>query len=172
MIRIMTIGLISIFFGIFLSNCEEDPIFYSDASMFVEEAKSSVEGLTVQGVKTVLDTASYYLILDVREPNEYHPGYITDAVNLPRGILEFNIGNEKFWENKMAYQPLKEDLIFVYCKKGSRAILAAQTLQQMGFTNVKYIIGGFKKWELTFPNDYQFDEVEHHTAAVEEEGGC
>jgi len=71
MTRVLTIGIISMAFGLFFSSCEEDPLLYNDASMLVEEAKSTVEGLTVQDVKLVMDTASYYLILDVREPSNH-----------------------------------------------------------------------------------------------------
>ncbi len=155
-----------------MCSCEEDPLFYDSADVFVEEALAEVEGLTVKEARTVFDTASYYLLLDVREPAEYKPGYIPDAINLPRGLVEFKIKDEKYWENKMRYLPEKTDLILVYCKKGKRAILAANTLKKMGFENVRYIIGGFKEWELTYPNDYDFVPVETQGHAVEEEGGC
>jgi rhodanese-related sulfurtransferase len=158
--------------ALLLLACEEDAFEYNNVDVFVEEALENVEGITVREAREVFDTASYFLLLDVREPGEYKPGYIPDAINLPRGLVEFKIQSEGFWENKMRYLPEKSDLILVYCKKGKRAILAANTLRKMGFENVKYIIGGFKKWELTYPNDYQFIPEETHGHVVEEEGGC
>ncbi len=81
--------------------------------------------------------------------------YIPGAINIARGILEFNISNDKFWEEAMLYMPEKDEEIIIYCRKGKRSILAAQTLQQLGFTNVKYIIDGWKKWEMTFPDKFE-----------------
>ena len=171
--RIIIIGILTILGVLSVTNCGEKDLIYDNADVFVEEAKLFVEGVTVEEAKSYFDTADYILILDVREPNEYHPGYIIDAVNLPRGVLEFNISNEKYWEGKNSYLPTKDEVIYVYCKKGKRAILATYTLQKMGYNNVRYIIGGFKKWELTYPNEYQFDEVEHGGDEEKEEvGGC
>ncbi len=158
--------------ALFLLACEEDAFDYYNVDAFVEEALEDVEGISVREARTIFDTAAYYLLLDVREPGEYKPGYIPDAINLPRGLVEFKIQSEKFWENKMRYLPDHSDLILVYCQKGKRAILAANTLKKMGFENVKYIIGGFKKWELTYPNDYHFIPEETQGHEVKEEGGC
>ncbi len=162
---ILSIAIVAILF----TGCDKTKN-YENADAFVEEALLTTTSISVEDLKVVIDTATNYLILDVREPNEHHPGYIPGSVNLPRGLVEFNIGKQEYWDSKFLYLPLKEDLIIVYCKRGKRGILAAATLFKMGYTNVKYIEGGFKQWELTYPNDYDHDEVGGH---VEEEvGGC
>lgn len=111
-------------------------------------------------------------LIDVREPSEHNHGYIPGAVNIPRGVLEFNITNEAFWESTGFYFPEPTEEFILYCKKGSRSILAAETLKKLGYKNVTIIEGGWKKWELTFPTLQEKNlELESHGAA-EEVGGC
>ena len=74
------------------------------------------------------------LILDVREPNEFDMGHLTGAVNIPRGLLEFMVGKNV------------DQTTVVYCKNGGRSTLAADTLQTMGFNQVKMLAGGFDSW--------------------------
>jgi rhodanese-related sulfurtransferase len=156
-----------------LSNCNKNNAFYESGDDFVNEVIEQVEAIDVETAKSMMDTASYYILLDVREPNEHHPGYIPGSVNIPRGTLEFKVSNPEFWESQSLYPPYKTDLFFVYCKKGKRSVLAASTLKKMGYTNVKYIDGGFKQWELTYPNDYDRDEIDTgHAGEAEEVGGC
>ncbi len=165
---------ITILFGILsviLSNCGEKKIVY-DADLFVAQALELADPINVEDLKNVIDTGTMYLILDVREPNEHDPGYIPGSVNLPRGIIEFNIAKTAYWESKDLYEPFKNDLIIVYCKKGKRGIMAAATLEKMGYTNVKYLEGGFKQWELTYPNEYERNESSHGHEEAEEVGGC
>ena len=154
-------------------SCTQKNELFETGDDFVNDVKEMVNGITVAQAKTMMDTASFYMLIDVREAEEYHPGYIPGSVNIPRGVLEFNVANDKFWESKSLYTPYRTDMIFVYCKKGKRSILAASTLEKMGYTNVKYLEGGFKQWELSYPNDYERDEIEHgHAEEAEEVGGC
>ena len=167
------IGSLFVLSLVLLTNCNKKSTFFENGDAFVEEVQEDVVGITPEEAKEIMDTASFYMILDVREAEEHHPGYIPGSVNIPRGVLEFNMNNEAFWENQSLYPPYKTDLIFVYCKKGKRSILASSTLQQMGYTNVKYLIGGFKQWELSYPNDYEHDELDSgHEGKTEEVGGC
>jgi len=84
------------------------------------------------------------------------------------------IDNKEFWDAEQSTPPTKEELIIVYCKKGHRGILAAQALQQMGFTNVKTIEGGFLKWKEAFPEDVEVGVVAPTGGAVTKSsgGGC
>lgn len=80
------------------------------------------------------------LILDVREVSEFQQGHLPHAINVPRGVLEFKVGNHP--------QLLDTELpILIYCKNGGRSTLAAHTLQQMGFSQVEMLIGGFDNWK-------------------------
>jgi molybdopterin/thiamine biosynthesis adenylyltransferase/rhodanese-related sulfurtransferase len=81
---------------------------------------------------------SYYNLLDVREPEEFDQGALPGAVHVPRGNLEFSI------ESRLTD---KNAPIAVYCAGGVRSAFAAKTLQDLGYTDVVSIIGGFNKWK-------------------------
>jgi len=98
-----------------------------------------------------------YTLIDVRQELEHYPGFIPGTVNIPRGSLEFRIESEEFWDETGLYQPAKDELIILYCQKGQRSVLAAESLQRMGFINVRTLNGGWKKWELAYPDHYEKD---------------
>ncbi len=77
-------------------------------------------------------------ILDVREADEFDRGAITGAHLAPRGILESVIG--------LRASDLDQEVV-VYCGVGARSALAAQTLQLMGYTDVRSLAGGFNRWK-------------------------
>ncbi|HET9090633.1 MAG TPA: molybdopterin-synthase adenylyltransferase MoeB [Acidimicrobiales bacterium] len=79
-----------------------------------------------------------YRILDVREPDEYEQGAVPGAVHIPRGQLEFSV------EARLLD---KDASVAVYCAGGVRSAFAARTLQELGYTNVVSVIGGFNKWK-------------------------
>ena len=127
---------------------------------------------TAEQVKEKLDNGDMILLIDVREPNEFNAGYIPGSVNIPRGTLEFKIGNEAFWDAAFLYLPETTEEIIVYCKKGKRGTLAAETLKKLGYENVTYIDGGWKEWEMNYPLLYEknLDAMGHDDGA--ESGGC
>ena len=104
----------------------------------VAQAKAVVPELTVAQAKTNIDKRSYKVILDVREPNEFRAGHVPGAVNVPRGLLEFQVSGKV---------PDKSTALLVYCKTGGRGALAGQTLQNMGYKNVTNMDGGWVGWE-------------------------
>ncbi|MBU6514971.1 MAG: molybdopterin-synthase adenylyltransferase MoeB [Acidobacteriota bacterium] len=79
-----------------------------------------------------------YVVLDVREPDEYEQGALAGAVHIPRGNLEFSVEGRILDKSK----PLA-----VYCAGGVRSAFAAKTLQDLGYLDVVSIIGGFNKWK-------------------------
>ncbi len=145
-------------------------VVYDSPDQFVDEALPHVEMIGVEGVKSLIDEGSDYLLIDVRGAEEHHPGYIPGSVNVPRGTLEFNMGKNEFWEGIKLHAPKKDANIVVYCKKGQRSILAAYTLKKMGFTKVRYMEGGYKNWEMNYPMVYDKDDMSHDDHA--EAGGC
>lgn len=78
------------------------------------------------------------VIVDVREPDEYEQGAIPAAVHIPRGTLESNI------ENRV---PAKDTPIIVHCASGVRSAFAAHTLEELGYTDVASMAGGFNQWK-------------------------
>jgi rhodanese-related sulfurtransferase len=83
-----------------------------------------------------------FLLLDVREPEEFASGYLRKEKHLtiPRGKLEF-VAIKKIHEKYGHDIP-----IVTYCFKGPRGLLAAEQLKKMGFKNVKYLNGGLVNW--------------------------
>jgi sulfur-carrier protein adenylyltransferase/sulfurtransferase len=78
------------------------------------------------------------VVLDVREPDEYEQGALRGAVHIPRGQLETNI------EGRV---PDHDTPLVVYCAGGTRSAFAAETLAQLGYTDVVSVIGGFNRWK-------------------------
>src|SRR5438046_10757482 len=76
--------------------------------------------------------------LDVRELDEYEQGMIPGSVFIPRGHLESQA------ENKL---PDRDKPIIIYCAGGNRSAFAARTLQELGYTDVASMIGGFGRWK-------------------------
>ncbi|WP_347839815.1 rhodanese-like domain-containing protein [uncultured Draconibacterium sp.] len=145
---------------------------YNSVDEMVEQASQNLATLTVEQLKTKIDSFEMFNLIDVREPGEHNHGYIPGSVNIPRGTLEFNIGKEEFWESTGFYYPEKSELFVLYCKKGSRSILAAETLKKLGYENIYFLDGGWKKWELTYPLLQEKNlELESH-GDQGEVGGC
>ena len=80
------------------------------------------------------------LCLDVRETDEFKAEHLPDAINIPRGILEFRIGDIPSLANKDA-------TLLVYCKSGGRSALAALSLQRLGYGSILSIAGGIDDWK-------------------------
>ena len=154
-----------------LSSCNQKMSF-QNVDELVAEAERGVESITVVQLMEKIDNGDMILLIDVREPNEYNAGYIPGSLNIPRGVLEFKIGNEDFWEAEMLYMPEKDEELILFCKKGKRSILAVQTLKELGYKNVKYLDEGWKKWEMTYPLLYEKNLDQMHHEDEGEVGGC
>ena len=86
-------------------------------------------------------------LIDVREPAEYATGHIEGAINIPRGVLEFAVQATPALDNVTdPALALRDRPIVLYCRSGGRAALAADSLQQMGFTRVVSLAGGIGAW--------------------------
>lgn len=87
------------------------------------------------------------VLIDVREPAEYDTGHLPGAINIPRGVLEFQVDAHPAVANvtdpALAH---RERPVVVYCRTGGRAALAAVALQGLGFSDVRSIAGGITGW--------------------------
>ena len=109
----------------------------------VARAKARVPTIDMHAFKHILDQGKYDLILDVREPQEFAQGHIPNAVNLPRGVVEF-----KIWPLVGYPDHTRMDMhIYVYCGTGSRCILATQSLRGLGFTQAIAVDLNMEEWE-------------------------
>ena len=103
----------------------------------VKEAKASITEISVADAKGL--TGGETVFIDVREPPEWQDGTVPGALTIPRGVLEWKSGDEQQLADKSTP-------IIVYCKSGGRSALAAQSLEVLGYTNVKSMAGGFEAW--------------------------
>lgn len=150
-----------------------ESVIFNTSDEMVEAAKEQIEEVPVAKLKEMIDAEETFLLLDVRMSDEFNKGYILGSVNIPRGVLEFRINKESFWEDEMLYLPKKEDLIIILCKKGHRGSLATVTLQSMGFTNVKNLEGGFTAFKEAYPDGVEVPEGDIPAEGGEEDdGGC
>lgn len=102
-------------------------------------AKIEAGEMSVMTLKKMLDAEKEVIILDVREKEQRAEGeiYADDTFAITRGNLEFKVLN--LIKNKDA-------VIVTYCRGGSRGVLAAQTLKNLGYKNATNLKGGLKAW--------------------------
>ena len=103
----------------------------------VAAAKAQIKEIDVNAAANLIGAGA--MVIDVREPAEFEAGRLPNAVNIPRGVLEFRISESPVLANKDAQ-------ILLYCKTGGRSALAAQSLQQLGYAEPISIAGGFEAW--------------------------
>ena len=103
----------------------------------VQEAKKHVKETNVAEVKRRSDAGEKFLLVDVREDNEWAKGHVPGAVHLSKGIIERDI------EQRVPDTTAK---VILYCGGGFRSALAAENLQKMGYTNVESMDGGWRGW--------------------------
>lgn len=103
----------------------------------VNEARARVKECTVAQAKERLEGGAVRHFLDVREDHEFAKDHAKGAQHLGKGIIERDVET---------LIPNKEAAILLYCGGGYRSALAADALQQMGYTNVVSMDGGIKAW--------------------------
>ena len=99
-------------------------------------APATFEQITPEKAKAIMDSGSDFVILDVRTEEEFAQGHIKDAILIPD--YEIEVKAKSILKDK-------NQLILVYCRSGRRSKLAAQTLVDMGYTNIKEF-GGIIDW--------------------------
>ena len=93
--------------------------------------------ITPQEAKSIMDSGEEHIILDVREQSEFDEGHIPNAILIP--YTEIDAKAEGILTDKNAQ-------ILVYCRSGRRSKIAAESLANLGYTNVKEF-GGIIDWE-------------------------
>ena len=88
-------------------------------------------------------------IVDVREPDEFADGHIPGAVNIPRGVLEFEVDGHPAVGGRTADElSHRERPVVLYCLSGGRSALAAEALKRLGFVAPMSLAGGILGWEV------------------------
>ena len=91
-------------------------------------------------------TSREAVLIDVREPAEFETGHLAGAINIPRGVLEFQVDAHPAANATDPTLAHRERPVVVYCRTGGRAALAADNLQKLGFAVVRSIAGGIEAW--------------------------
>src|SRR5438445_11712264 len=104
----------------------------------VADAKKKITEISPTDAAAKAKSSSDTVIVDVREKDEFDESHIPDAVHMSRGMVELDV-EEKF--------PDRNTTIICHCGGGGRSALAAESLQKMGYKNVRSMAGGFKAWK-------------------------
>ncbi|PYL29755.1 MAG: sulfurtransferase [Verrucomicrobia bacterium] len=104
----------------------------------VADAKKKITEISPTDAAAKAKSSSDAVIVDVREKDEFDESHIPDAVHMSRGMVELEV-EEKF--------PDRNTTIICHCGGGGRSALAAESLQKMGYKNVRSMAGGFKAWK-------------------------
>ncbi|MDC1068830.1 rhodanese-like domain-containing protein [Candidatus Kapabacteria bacterium] len=96
--------------------------------------------ITNQELSDLLSSKKGIVLVDVAEPDEHSEARLEGAVNVPIMGLKDNF--EKEFPNIN-----KDDEIVLYCYSGMRSAIGVEKLNELGYTNVKSLVGGISKWK-------------------------
>jgi rhodanese-related sulfurtransferase len=105
-------------------------------AQLVAEAKGRIKEVSARDVKERLEGGEKITLLDVRDLNEVNLGKIPGTLHISRGNLE----------TKIEARIPRDAEVVIYCASGNRSAFAAETMEQMGYTNVASMAGGFRAW--------------------------
>src|SRR5919204_1287790 len=108
---------------------------YRELLQQVTAQVEQVDATEANALRGEIDSAAF---VDVREQEEWEQGHITGALHIPRGNLESRI------ERAL---PDKDRPVMVYCASGNRSLFAAKTLEELGYSDVRSLSGGFADWK-------------------------
>ncbi len=101
-----------------------------------------IKDISCEDLRTKLDAKEHFVLLDVREQDEYDICHFDNALLIPLGDL------------KERYHTLDTEIpVIVYCKMGGRSAQASAFLMEKGFKDVKNLDGGIRRWSLDIDPD-------------------
>ena len=103
----------------------------------VAEAKKQIAEISPGDAQQQTELGDAVLI-DVREDDDWREDHAKGAKHLNRGVIELEIEEQV---------PDLKTPIICYCGGGSRSALVAESLQKMGYENVRSLTGGFRAWK-------------------------
>lgn len=111
----------------------------------IEACLETVKEVFPWDLEEKLQSSSKPILLDIREPYEFEAMRLENSINIPRGILEQSCEWD-FEETVPDIVNARDKEIVLICRSGNRSILAAFTLQQMGYENVTSLKTGLRGW--------------------------
>jgi rhodanese-related sulfurtransferase len=103
----------------------------------VEEARRHVREIDLAGLEAERARRERPALIDVREDHEWQAGRLPGSIHLGKGVIERDI-EQQF--------PDRATPMVCYCGGGYRSVLVCETLQRMGYTDVRSLIGGYRGW--------------------------
>lgn len=107
-------------------------------SDILSQVKRSIREVSVDETKASMQSERRPVLIDVRERDEYEQGFVPRAEWIPRGFLEMKIED---------LVPDRGSEVILYCAGGNRSALAARSLEELGYTKVTSMAGGFRAWK-------------------------
>lgn len=127
----------------------------------VDEARNEVNEIFPWDVEDRKKQNDNLLLLDIREECEYAAFHIQNSMLIPRGILE-TACEEEYEDSVPELIDSRDREIIVICRSGNRSVLAAQTMQWMGYKNVTSLKTGLRGW-----NDYELPLINRNRETVD-----
>jgi rhodanese-related sulfurtransferase len=106
------------------------------AADLIRDAKGRIREVTPRDVMGMVQRGETVALIDVREDREWNLGHLPNALHMSRGTLE----------GKIETAIPRDRKVVLYCASGNRSALAADMLQQMGYSDVASMSGGLKGW--------------------------
>ncbi len=103
----------------------------------VDALRKKITECSVHDVKKWQEDGKDFILIDVREDNEWAKSHLPQAIHIGKGIIERDI------ETKI---PDTSKCLVLYCGGGFRSLLAGENLQKMGYTNIISMDGGIRAW--------------------------
>ena len=127
----------------------------------VDEAREEVQEVFPWDVEDRQKENDDVLLLDIREECEYAAFHIQHSMLIPRGILE-TACEEEYEDSVPELIDSRDREVIVVCRSGNRSVLAAQTMQWMGYKNVVSMKTGLRGW-----NDYELPLINRYRETVD-----
>ncbi|MDX1810916.1 MAG: rhodanese-like domain-containing protein [Gammaproteobacteria bacterium] len=129
----------------------------------LDDCRKNITELFPWDLEELLNNNTSLLVLDVREPAEFKAMHIANSINVPRGILE-TACEWGFDETVPALVEARDKTVIVVCRSGNRSLLAAKTMQLMGYQDARSLQTGLRGW-----NDYEQPLIDSDGKAVDED---
>lgn len=107
-----------------------------EVNNYLNKLRMTVKEVTVTEAYKKQKLGGY--LIDIREKDEVNSGSPANAIRMPKGMLEMQLGQ---------HIPDSDADIYLICASGRRSLVAAACLQDMGYQNVYSVMGGFKDWK-------------------------
>jgi len=101
----------------------------------VEAARNEIAECEASDVRKMMNDGAPLVVVDVRERLEFEAGHLVGAVHIGKGVIERDVEKHDFADDAR---------IVLYCGGGYRSAIAAKSLQDMGWTNVASLWGGWR----------------------------